>query len=263
MLIPPRRSALFCPEARIKLFGGVKLLHGTIPFRRYDASQEASVSVVTSHQGVTPRRCDMSHSRYLVATETIALSLPPLTRQIDQEVRSGQLAYLLGRPCNYVLYHFAQYLGERLVRLVTNIPVAATLALVFVGVPNFTWMGVVAWPLVVLLAVSIDFVVYFSIGLLAFWTEETTPFFLIVNRLALVLGGVLAPLEVLPQPIRAISQVLPFSAVLYGPARTLVHFQWAHFGWLLFQQGITLAIGSLVLLAIYWAATRRVNINGG
>ena len=263
MLIPPRRSALLCPEARIKLFGGVKLLHGTIPFRRYDASQEASVSVVTSHQGVTPRRCDMSHSPYLVATETIALSLPPLTRQIDQEVRSGQLAYLLGRPCNYVLYHFAQYLGERLVRLVTNIPVAAALVLVFVGVPNFTWMGVVSWPLVVLLAVSIDFVVYFSIGLLAFWTEETTPFFLIVNRLALVLGGVLAPLEVLPQPIRAISQVLPFSAVLYGPARTLVHFQLDHFGWLLLQQGITLAIGSLVLLAIYWAATRRVNINGG
>ncbi len=200
---------------------------------------------------------------YLAATETIALSLPQLTRQIDQEVRSGQLAYLLGRPCNYVLYHFAQYLGERLVRLVINIPVAAAVALVFVGLPNFTWMGVIVWPLVVLLAVSIDFVVYFSIGLLAFWTEETTPFFLIVNRLSLVLGGVLAPLEVLPQPIRGISQVLPFSAVLYGPARTLVHFQLDHFGWLLVQQVVTLAAGSLVLLAIYWAATRRVNINGG
>lgn len=200
---------------------------------------------------------------YLATTETIALSLPQLTRQIDLEVRSGQLAYLLGRPCNYVLYHFAQYLGERLVRLVINIPVAASLAFVFVGPPNFTWMGVVAWPLVVLLAVCIDFVVYFSIGLLAFWTEETTPFFLIVNRLSLVLGGVLAPLEILPQPIRGISLVLPFSAVLYGPARTLVHFQLDRFGWLLVQQVITLAIGSLVLLGLYWAATRRVNINGG
>src|SRR6266566_8467642 len=34
---------------------------------------------------------------YLVAAETIAMSLPALTRRIDQEVRSGQLAYLLGR----------------------------------------------------------------------------------------------------------------------------------------------------------------------
>lgn len=200
---------------------------------------------------------------YLAATETIALSLPPLTRQIDLEVRSGQLAYLLGRPCNYVLYHFAQYLGERLVRLVINIPVAATLALIFVGLPDFSWMGIAAWPLVALLAVSIDFVVYFSIGLLAFWTEETTPFFLIINRLALVLGGVLAPLEVLPQPIRGISQVLPFSAVFYGPARTLVHFELDRFGWLLAQQSVTLAIGSFVLVVIYKVATRRVNINGG
>jgi ABC-2 type transport system permease protein len=200
---------------------------------------------------------------YLAATETIALSLPQLTRMIDQEVRTGQLAYLLGRPCSYVLYHFAQYLGERLVRLVINSLVAFIIALLFLGPPPFTWMGVLAWPLVVFLAVCIDYVVYFSIGLLAFWTEETTPFFLIVNRLALVLGGVLAPLEVLPQPIRGIALILPFSAVLYGPARTLVHFQLIPFCWLLVQQVITIAIGSLLLYALYRLATRRVNINGG
>src|SRR6266566_5406607 len=110
-------------------------------------------------------RCDISHSRYLVATETIALSLPQLTRQIDQEVRSGQLAYLLGRPCNYVLYHFAQYLGERLIRLGMNAAVGAVLALLIVRLPHFTWTGVVAWPLVVFLALCIDFVAYMTIGL--------------------------------------------------------------------------------------------------
>jgi ABC-2 type transport system permease protein len=200
---------------------------------------------------------------YLAITETITLSLPQLTRLIDQEVRSGQLAYLLGRPCSYVLYHFAQYLGGRLVRLAINSVVAFILAFIFVGPPPFTWMGILAWPLVVLLAVCIDFVVYFSIGLLAFWTEETTPFFLIVNRLALVMGGVLAPLEVLPEPIHTIARILPFSAVYYGPARTLVHFEFDHFAWLLVQQVITLVIGSMILLVIYRVATRRVNINGG
>ena len=200
---------------------------------------------------------------YLAATEVIALSLPQLTRLIDQEVRTGQLAYLLGRPCSYVLYHFAQYLGERLVRLVVNTVVASAIALLYVGWPPFTWQSLLAWPLVLFLAVCIDFVVYFSIGLLAFWIEETTPFFLIVNRCAMVLGGLLAPLEVLPQPIRGIAQVLPFSAVFYGPARTLVHFELSAFGWLLVQQVITLAVGSIILLLIYRLATRRVNINGG
>jgi ABC-2 type transport system permease protein len=200
---------------------------------------------------------------YLAATEAIAMSLPMLTRRIDQEVRSGQLAYLLGRPCSYVLYHFAQYLGERLVRLVIIGAVGAILALIFVGLPHFTWMGVVAWPLVVLLALCIDFVAYFSIGLLAFWTEETNSFTLIFSRLTLVLGGVLAPLEIFPQPLRSIAQALPFSAILYGPARTIVHFEPGPFVGLLEQQLITLAVGSLILLLLYRVAMRRVNINGG
>ena len=200
---------------------------------------------------------------YLVVAEAITMSLPPLTRRIDMEVRSGQLAYLLGRPCSYILYNYAQYMGERLVRLLINAIIGAALALVFVGPPHFNWMGVVAWPLVTLLALSIEFVAYFSIGLLAFWTEDTNAFSFVFSRLTLVLGGVLAPIEIFPQPLRSIAQALPFSAILYGPARTLVHFELDRFGWLLLQQVITLAVGSLILLAVYSIAIRRVNINGG
>jgi ABC-2 type transport system permease protein len=218
-----------------------------------------------SAQGVTVLRgfsiSDMVW--YLVIAETIALSLPQLTRRIDQEVRSGQLAYLLGRPCNYVFYNFAQYLGERLVRLSINGSVGAILALIFVGLPHFTWMGVLAWPLVTFFALCIDFVAYFSIGLLAFWTEETSSFALIFNRLTLVLGGVLAPLTILPEPLRSIARALPFSAILYGPAQTLIHFEMYQFVLLLLQQMITLVAGGLILLAVYLVAIRRVNINGG
>ncbi len=200
---------------------------------------------------------------YLAAAETIAMSMPALTRRIDQEVRSGQLAYLLGRPCNYVLYNFAQYLGERLVRFIINGTVATALALLVAGPPHMSWMGLAAWPLVAFLALCIEFVAYFSIGLLAFWTEETTSFSLIFSRLTLVLGGVLAPLEIFPQPLRSIAQALPFSSILYGPARTLVHFELDRFGWLLLQQALTLAIGGLILAAVYQVAIKRVNINGG
>lgn len=200
---------------------------------------------------------------YLVAGEAIALSLPALTRRIDQEVRSGQLAYLLGRPNSYVLYNYAHYLGERLVRLLMNALIGAALAFIMAGPPHFTWQGVLAWPLVAFLALSIDFIMHFSIGLLAFWSEETQSFSLIFSRLTLVLGGVLAPLEIFPQPLRNIAQVLPFSTILYGPSRTLVHFETARFTGLLVQQFATLGVGIVIMLTIYHAAVRRVNINGG
>ena len=200
---------------------------------------------------------------YLVAAEAVAMSLPALTKRIDQEVRSGQLAYLLSRPCSYVLYNFAQYLGERLVRFIMNCIVGAILALLIVGLPRLTWISVLAWPLTILFAFGIDFVCYFAIGLLAFWTEETQSFAFVYSRLTLVLGGVLAPIEIFPQPLRTIAQVLPFSTILYGPARTLVHFQLNSFGALLLQQIITLIVGSALMMVLYHVAVRRVNINGG
>ncbi|HEU5229349.1 MAG TPA: hypothetical protein VFU49_16145 [Ktedonobacteraceae bacterium] len=200
---------------------------------------------------------------YLVIVESLAMSMPALTRRIDQEVRSGQLAYLLGRPCSYILYNYAHYLGERLVRLTMNALVGSVLALLIAGWPHFSWMGMLAWPLVAFMALSIDFVAYFSIGLLAFWIEETQSFSFVFSRLTLVLGGVLAPLEIFPQPFRSIAQALPFSSLLYGPARTLVRFDLNGFGWLVWQQAVTLGVGCIILLVMYQVAIRRVNINGG
>lgn len=200
---------------------------------------------------------------YLAAAETVATSMPALTRRIDQEVRSGELAYLLGRPCSYILYNYARYLGERLVRLGLNGVIAALVALVIVGPPDFGWQGIAAWPLMVLLAISIEFVCYFAIGLLAFWTENTQSFSFVFSRLVLVLGGVLAPIEIFPQPLRSIALALPFSTMLYGPARVLVYFESGLFGWLVFQQILTLLVAAAVLAALYALASRRVSINGG
>lgn len=200
---------------------------------------------------------------YLAAAETIALSMPALTQRIDQEVRSGELAYLLGRPCSYVLYNYARYLGERLVNLLLNGVVAVCVALVIAGPPDFGWQGVLIWPLMVLLAISIEFVCYFAIGLLAFWTESTQSFSFIFSRLTLVLGGVLAPIDIFPQPLRSIAQVLPFSTILYGPSRMLIHFEADLFGRMVLQQVLTLAVAGLLLGLLYTLATRRVSINGG
>src|SRR5439155_20173106 len=165
--------------------------------------------------------------------------------------RNGQLAYLLGRPCSYVLYNFAHYLGGRLVRIAMNLTVGVLLALVMVGPPHLTWQGVLFWPLVAFLAVSIEFVCYFACGLLAFWTEDTQAFAFVLSRLTLVLGGVLAPLEIFPQPLRSIAQALPFSTILYGPARTFVHFEADYVARLLVQQVVTLVVGSLLMLLLY------------
>src|SRR5207237_1814016 len=44
---------------------------------------------------------------YLLLTEAIVLSRPRLTRDVDQDVRTGDVAYQLIRPYDYVWYRLA------------------------------------------------------------------------------------------------------------------------------------------------------------
>src|SRR5438445_9547327 len=94
---------------------------------------------------------------YFAFAEAITLSTPMLRNKIDQEVKSGELAYRLNKPYHYVLYLAADYAGERLVRFVMSLAIGSGLAQFFVGPIAFTLPGVAAALVIVLGAMSLDF----------------------------------------------------------------------------------------------------------
>jgi len=68
-------------------------------------------------------------------TESLVMCFPRVSFLVDEQVKTGQLAYFLIRPHSYILYLLATYLGEALVRLTVNLVVAGTMAWVLVGPP--------------------------------------------------------------------------------------------------------------------------------
>jgi ABC-2 type transport system permease protein len=200
---------------------------------------------------------------YLAITESILLSRPRETLRIDEEVRTGQLAYQLARPYNYVLYRFAQMWGERLPRFLLTLAVAALLATLFSGGSGVSWGGLLAGPPALLLALTIDFLFVLTISLLAFWVEDTTPFLFIYDRFLMILGGMLLPLELFPGPLEAVARVLPFSAIVYAPARMFVDPDPARLAGLLLQQGVMLLVAMLIAGGLFRYAERRLQANGG
>src|ERR1700742_3411269 len=54
---------------------------------------------------------------YLALTEWIALSIPPLHLEIEQDVQSGTIAYFLPRPISYLWLRFSEALGTMLLRM--------------------------------------------------------------------------------------------------------------------------------------------------
>jgi ABC-2 type transport system permease protein len=200
---------------------------------------------------------------YLAITESLMLSRPRDSLRIDEEVRSGDLAYALVRPYNFVAYRYAQMIGERLVRFGVNMLVAAPLALVFTGGVGIGATGLLPGALAVFTAISIDFLFVLAISLLAFWLEDTASMLFIYDRLLMIAGGMLLPLSLFPGPLAAIARALPFSAIINGPAQMLVGYEAGEFASLLARQSIALVVAVALASVVFRLGVRRINANGG
>jgi ABC-2 type transport system permease protein len=200
---------------------------------------------------------------YLMVTESILLSRPRMTIEIDQEVRAGDVAYQLIRPYDYVLFRLAAYLGERLLRIATCLAVGAPLAFLYVGPVPFDPAALGGALALLALGLLVDFAGSIAIGLCAFWVEDTQPLTLLYDRSIMLLGGLLLPLELFPDWIASILAALPFQLLLYAPARMVVSGDVAPLPGALLGLGLTLALVYGLVRIIYARAVRRLHAHGG
>jgi ABC-2 type transport system permease protein len=200
---------------------------------------------------------------YLVVTESMILSLPPIATVVDQDVRTGSLATQLVRPLSYPLSVFANTTGERCLSFAINFFAGSLIACLFVGMPDLQLHNIPMFLLLLPLSFALDFSIYFLIGLSAFWLEDTTGITLIYSRLTMILGGMLIPLELFPDSWQQILRVLPFSAIVYGPARTFVTGDVHLFFYLIAQQLVAIFIFAFLIHVVYTTALKRVFSHGG
>lgn len=200
---------------------------------------------------------------YLVATEAITLSLPPIHSTLQQEVQGGDLAIRLNKPYSYLLFHYSSTLGDSLVRLATALAVGGLVSYLLVGGFAFRWEGLPVLLLVYLTTQALHFAYNAAIGLAAFWMEDVSGLYFIFDRLKWVLGGMLLPIDVFPNGLRQFAEVLPFRYMYYGPARLFIKFSWAGAVDLLAQQALWLLVFWLFCWGLYRLGVRKVDINGG
>src|SRR5512139_2344422 len=171
---------------------------------------------------------------YLVMTETIVLSKIRFAGKISEEVKDGSLAYTIGRPYSYLLYHFFYGLGDVLLRMSINFVFGSILVTLLVGPMPATNLPAVL--LTVLLAIILDFCFNGMIGLLAFFTEDTDSFVLIYQKILFILGGMMMPLEFMPEWLKNLALALPFNLMVYAPAQLFVQFEWGRWLGVVAQQ---------------------------
>lgn len=201
---------------------------------------------------------------YFVWAELIQLSKINVAYTIETEVKDGSLAYTLGRPYNYLLYHYFSGFGGVLIRVIFVLSFGAGVALIKAGpLHTFRPETIPALLLMTGLAFTLDYCFHAGIGLLAFFLEDTSAFRLIYSKINFVLGGLLLPVDFLPDAIQGIARVLPFNLVMYAPSKMFVDWDGPQFVRMLGLQVFWIAVIGTGLGLLFRWGTRRVSVNGG
>jgi ABC-2 type transport system permease protein len=199
---------------------------------------------------------------YLAATEWIVLSAPPLHIEIQEAVRRGDIVCQLGRPVSYVGAAFAEGLGVLAMRAPVLGVTACACALVITGwIPPLSVLArVVSFGLV---AAALITALYLWIGLLAFWLDDVSPVYWVMQKLMFVLGGLMLPLELYPDFIRRAATFTPFPSVLAGPASFVLPGGGVDSGVLGRSLAIWAGVTALAVGGVFRRATSALTINGG
>jgi ABC-2 type transport system permease protein len=200
---------------------------------------------------------------YLMLTESIVLSAPRVSLEVDEDVRTGRIAVQLLRPLSYALSLLGKTMGERAVRFSVNLLSGCVVALVLVGPIPISVRGLVMFGLTLPLAFVVDFLGYFIVGLCAFWLESTIGLGLLYSRLTMLLGGVLMPLEVFPERVQPVLRLLPFATIVYGPSRMFVAPDSRLFWSMAVLQAASLIVFAIIAGGIQHIAIKRIQSNGG
>lgn len=201
---------------------------------------------------------------YLIFSEILMLSGSNFYSEVSEDVKTGNISYLLNKPYHYVWYQFANNLGKSSIYLVRNLIVGLLIGLVLVGpLDGFKLYNLPVILLFLLSGLILDFFINFTLALSAFWVEENIPFRWIYQKLVFVLGGMLLPLDLLPEPIRNISSYLPFAFVSYAPAKLAVAFNEENLLYAFIGQGTYIGIVVLIAFGLYRKGASILNVNGG
>ena len=200
---------------------------------------------------------------YVTFTEAMVMSRVNVARRIDEDVRTGDLAYALLRPGGYLTARLGAYLAERIVRFGFTLALGSILALLIAGPIPIDLTAGVAALVVAAGAVLLEFVLVAGIGLGAFWMEDTSGVYFVYTRVSMLLGGLLIPIELFPEAIRSIANALPFAPMIHGPARLALSPDATGLPDTLASLATAMmVIGALVALT-YRVALTRVTVQGG
>jgi ABC-2 type transport system permease protein len=197
---------------------------------------------------------------YALAAEAATVSLNMrMIETVCDDISSGAVAVELLRPAPVLWLRVAWAVGAALPKIGVCCAMAMVIGPVAGGAPPRALGLVLALPSLVL-AVTCNVVAQHAVASVAFWVRDIRAVWFVYQKIVFVLGGMLLPLQVLPDALERVAFALPFMAMAYAPSRLASgHVE----PWLLLVQLAWLGTLAVAAHAAFGSGERRLQVVGG
>ncbi len=144
--------------------------------------------------------------------------------EVNDDIKNGGLSKYVIRPMGYLPYRMSCYLGQKAGQFVAAIGLLAAALLVLSGVFHrsvVTLGGVLAFIPALMLAFVLNFMIFFCVGMWAFWLSEIGFLFEAVRIVFVVLSGGIFPLDIFGASVQRLLTFLPFGYTVNFPVDVL------------------------------------------
>ena len=201
---------------------------------------------------------------YLVMSESIfSRARGNIIKKINDDIKTGDIAYAINKPYGLLPYAYASSIGQLMLTAASAFVFSSVIIAAMVGLPSINLADVPFMLVSIVLAMTLLFLIYFASGMLAFWLEDTSAVRWIISKIIFIFGGVLIPLQFLPDWLKGAALVLPFSYTSYAPASLFVKFTFSAFASSVFMQISWIVIFVLLISVFEKIGLKRVVLNGG
>ncbi|MDO8582096.1 MAG: ABC-2 family transporter protein [bacterium] len=192
------------------------------------------------------------------------LRLRDVSREIMQDVQSGNVEVLLSKPISYLFYRMWWQVGLGLYSFAVITPVGVAVLALTIGFPATmtTVLFVPTLLLTMVLGSVLTLFLYAMVGLLAFWIEDINPVFWIVDKAVMILGGSYLPVALFPAFMYKLALYSPFGASQFITHTVYTSWQTEWYRQLGIQVFWIVAL-MIIVHVLFARARQKVSVNGG
>ena len=149
--------------------------------------------------------------------------LPGSEYQINEDIKDGGLNKYLIRPVNYCGYRFCSYLGEKMPQLILLLictSVLVAFSSIFLGL-KLSLVRIVLFLVGLVLAVILNFFIFYCVALLSFWLTDVHLLFGTVSVVLVVVSGGVFPMDIFGKTAALLISLLPFEYTTQFPVNII------------------------------------------